>query len=64
MREFIKANEEFLMPRGARLDAVGALHHVMVRGIKRTMIVVDDTHRQDFLNLIGKAARKRNWGRK
>jgi len=44
------------MPRGARLDEVGALHHVMVRGIERTAIVVDDADRQDFLNRIGKAA--------
>ncbi len=44
------------MPRGARLDEPGALHHVMVRGIDRTAIVVDDEDRQSFLDRIGKAA--------
>jgi REP element-mobilizing transposase RayT len=38
------------------LDAPGALHHVMVRGIERTAIVLDDEDRLDFLNRIGKAA--------
>jgi putative transposase len=42
------------MPRGARLDEPGALHHVMVRGIDRTVIVFDDEDRLDFLNRIGK----------
>ena len=46
------------MPRCARLDAPGALHHVMVRGINRTAIVFDDEDRLDFLNRIGKAAEK------
>lgn len=44
------------MPRGARLDSPGSLHHVMVRGIERTAIVIDDDDCQDFLNRIGKAA--------
>ncbi|NTW88592.1 MAG: hypothetical protein HGB26_05605, partial [Desulfobulbaceae bacterium] len=46
------------MPRGARLDAPGSLHHVMVRGIERTAIVLDDRDRQDVLTRIGKAAEK------
>jgi len=29
------------MPRKARLDAPGALHHIMVRGIDKTDIFVD-----------------------
>ena len=44
------------MPRGARLDAPGALHHVMVRGIEGTAIVVDNEDRLDFLNRTGKSA--------
>jgi putative transposase len=51
-------NREKEMPRGARLDEPGAMHHVMVRGIERTAIVVDDEDRVDFLNRIGKAAEK------
>jgi hypothetical protein len=34
------------------------MHHVMVRGIERTAIVVDDEDRVDFLNRISKAAEK------
>lgn len=46
------------MPRGARLDAPGALHHVMVRGIEQTAIVFDDEDRLDFLSRIGNASDK------
>jgi len=37
------------MPRQARLDAPGVLHHVMVRGIERTTIFRDDRDRGDFV---------------
>lgn len=37
------------MPRGVRLDAPGALHHVIARGIERRDIYVDDHDRSDFL---------------
>jgi hypothetical protein len=43
------------MPRGARLDAPGTLHHVMVRGIERGLIVVDDEDCVDFLMRVGKS---------
>jgi REP element-mobilizing transposase RayT len=46
------------MPRGARLDAPDALHHVMVRGIERSDIVFNDEDRIDFLKRINKAAQK------
>jgi putative transposase len=36
------------MPRGPRLDAPGALHHVMVRGIEDRPIFRDDRDRDDF----------------
>ena len=42
------------MPRGARLDAPGTLHHVIVRGIERRNIVDDETDREDFVSRIGK----------
>ena len=35
------------MPRGARLDAPGTLHHVMLRGIERGNIVYDDEDREE-----------------
>ena len=37
------------MPRKARIDAPGALHHVIVRGIERRKIFLDDTDRDDFI---------------
>ena len=37
------------MPRLARLDAPGVLHHVMVRGIERRVIFRYDRDRRDFL---------------
>jgi putative transposase len=38
------------MPRQARLDAPGTLHHVMARGIEGTDIFRMDKDREDFLN--------------
>jgi putative transposase len=37
------------MPRQARIDAPGALHHIIVRGIERTSVFVDDIDRKNFL---------------
>ena len=37
------------MPRLARLDAPGILHHVMIRGIERRKIFRDDQDREDIL---------------
>ena len=37
------------MPRQARLDVPGALHHIMVRGINRSVIFEDDQDRSRFL---------------
>jgi len=41
------------MPRQARLDAPGALHHIMVRGINRADIFEDDKDRVRFLERLG-----------
>jgi REP element-mobilizing transposase RayT len=41
------------MPRHARLDAPGALHHVMTRGIERRTIFRGDVDREDFLERMG-----------
>jgi REP element-mobilizing transposase RayT len=41
------------MPRKARLDVPGALHHIMVRGINRSAIFDDDQDRQKFLDRMG-----------
>ena len=37
------------MPRLARLDAPGVLHHVIIRGIERRVIFRDDFDRENFL---------------
>ena len=38
------------MPRKARIDAPGALHHIIVRGIERKAIFKDDSDRENFLD--------------
>jgi REP element-mobilizing transposase RayT len=38
------------MPRGARIDAPGVLHHVIGRGIERRDIFRDDADREDFID--------------
>jgi putative transposase len=37
------------MPRLARLDAPGVLHHIMIRGIERCKIFRDNKDRDDFI---------------
>ncbi len=41
------------MPRRARLDAPGTLHHVIVRGIERRRIVNDVSDRKNFVKRLG-----------
>ena len=41
------------MPRKARIDAPGALHHIIVRGIERRKMFYDDSDRDNFLNRLG-----------
>jgi putative transposase len=41
------------MPRHARLDAPGTLHHVMIRGIEGTNIFGDEKDRDHFLSRVG-----------
>ena len=38
------------MPRSARLDAPGTLHHVIIRGIEKRRIVDDDQDREVFVD--------------
>ena len=40
---------QLLMPRSARLDEPGMLHHIVVRGIERRPIFGHDLDRQNFL---------------
>lgn len=41
------------MARKARIDAPGALHHVIVRGIERRKIFYDDRDQDNFLERLG-----------
>ncbi|MFN2353678.1 MAG: transposase [Desulfopila sp.] len=41
------------MPRQTRIDAPGALHHIIVRGIEKKQIFKDDTDREKFLERFG-----------
>lgn len=41
------------MPRQARLDAPGTLHHIIVRGIEKRQIVDDDDDRATFVHRLG-----------
>ena len=41
------------MPRQARIDAPGALHHIIIRGIERRHIFQDDKDRESFLDRFG-----------
>ncbi len=42
------------MPRLARLDAPGVLHHIMIRGIERRKIFLNDKDWEDFLERLAK----------
>ena len=41
------------MPRKSRIDAPGALHHIIARGIDRKEIFKDDKDRNNFLERLG-----------
>jgi putative transposase len=41
------------MPRQARLDSPGTLHHIMIRGIEGRPIVNNDQDRNDFVRRLG-----------
>lgn len=46
------------MPRQARIDAPGALHHIICRGLDRQEIFRDDTDRDDFVFRLGTVLRE------
>ena len=47
---------ERIMPRQARLDIPGTMHHVIVRGIERREIVDDRKDRDRFVLRMGELA--------
>jgi putative transposase len=44
------------MPRQARLETPGTLHHVIIRGIEKKPIVDDDNDRKEFVLRMGALA--------
>ena len=44
------------MPRQARLDAPGTVHHVILRGLERGQIVADAQDREAFVARVGALA--------
>jgi putative transposase len=42
-----------VMTRKARIDAPGALHHIIIRGIERKAIFKDRFDRDDFFKATG-----------
>jgi REP element-mobilizing transposase RayT len=46
------------MPRQARLDAPGTLHHVMIRGIEGARVFQDDPDRRDFISRMDRLVEK------
>ena len=45
---------KFDMPRISRIDAPGALYHIIARGIERRAIFRNDRDRDDFLERLGR----------
>jgi REP element-mobilizing transposase RayT len=41
------------MPRKSRIDAAGAIHHIMVRGIEKGKVFKSDTDKNHFLERLG-----------
>ena len=50
------------MPRNSRIDAAGALHHIVARGIEGCKIFRDDTDRDNFLDRLGGIISGGVWG--
>ncbi len=42
------------MPRLARLDAPGVLHHIIIRGIERKKIFTDKSDQKDFVDRLAR----------
>lgn len=48
------------MPRKARIDAPGAMHHIIVRGIEKRDIFKDNSDRQSFIERLGNVLKDTN----
>ncbi|VTR69633.1 conserved hypothetical protein [Desulfosarcina cetonica] len=47
-------DKETSMPRQARIDAPGALHHIICRGIERRKLFLNDADRNDFVDRLSR----------
>ncbi len=47
------------MPRLARLDALGVLHHVMIRGMELRKIILNNRDREDFFERLANSCPRR-----
>jgi len=50
------------MPCKSRIDAPGALHHIIIRGINRERIFQDEKDRSNFISRLGDLVKKSNTG--
>ena len=48
------------MPRQARLDSPGTLHHIMIRGIEGRDLFNEDRDRKEFIDRLSKIIQKTN----
>ncbi len=48
------------MPRKSRINAAGALHHIMARGIDRSKIFQDPTDKRNFLKRLAEILKYTN----
>jgi putative transposase len=48
------------MPRKARIDAPGAVHHIIIRGIERRKIFRNNTDKDDFVNRLSQVLSETN----
>jgi REP element-mobilizing transposase RayT len=42
------------MPRNSRIDAPGALHHIIIRGIERKAVFNESADRTNFIERLGR----------
>ncbi|BBO88971.1 hypothetical protein [Desulfosarcina ovata] len=47
-------DKETSMQRQARIDAPGALHHIICRGVERWKIFLNDSDRNDFVDRLSR----------
>ncbi len=54
----VEEEREKALPRQARLDYPGTMHHVIVRGIEKKRILRDEHDRRDFVERLGRLSQQ------